>query len=61
MLQNEQLSPDCQEVQLLVDGTWKSYDEEDDDKQKSGNSASSPQAPSPSTSKQDVSNFLIIK
>lgn len=27
VLQNEQLSPNCQEVQLLVDGSWKSYDE----------------------------------
>lgn len=28
VLCNEQLPEDCQEVQLLVDGTWKSYDEE---------------------------------
>ena len=56
VLQNEELSPDCQEVQLLVDGTWKSYDEEaasnNDDKAKNGASASSPGAPSP---KPDVS------
>ena len=28
VLQNEELSADCQEVQLLVDGSWKSYFED---------------------------------
>ncbi|XP_065202298.1 E3 SUMO-protein ligase PIAS4-like isoform X2 [Planococcus citri] len=50
VLQNKDLSPDCQEVQLLVDGSWKSYDEEaanNDDKSKNDGSANSPGAQSP--------------
>jgi len=28
VIQSEELSPDCHEVQLFVDGTWKSYFED---------------------------------
>lgn len=47
VLRSDQLSDDCQEVQLFVDGTWKSYDEE---KASENNDNGKNQSNSPSTS-----------
>lgn len=48
VLRSDQLTEDCQEVQLFVDGTWKSYDEDkasensDNDKAQSNSPSASP-------------------
>lgn len=61
VLQNDQLSPDCQEVQLLVDGTWKSYDEdtanESNNDRQNANAQSANKSPNSSPLEQNVCIF----